>query len=138
MLRRCCHDGMTVKPFSMYKPGWCGFADLLHSATVGHTTRLFHCHVNIAVTFYCGRVKSVAPKRLILGTKFDHFRLATHDLQQLFPLYIFHILPNNSSPTAPTYGTLCITSERKVFDTEETTILILLCLQQNISHILFY
>jgi hypothetical protein len=79
-------------PFSMYKPEWCGFSDLLHFATVGHTRRLFHRHVNMATSPY-GRVKSVAPQRLVRGTKFEHFGSETHDLQQLFPLYIFHILP---------------------------------------------
>jgi hypothetical protein len=39
----------------------CGFADLLNFATVDHTTKLFHHHVNIALTFYYGRAKSLAP-----------------------------------------------------------------------------
>jgi hypothetical protein len=46
-------------------------------------------HGNIAVTFYYGCIKSVAPQRLVLGTKFEHLWLETHDFQQLFSLYIF-------------------------------------------------
>jgi hypothetical protein len=34
----------------MHKPGWCGFADMLHFTTVGHTTRLFHRYVNMAIS----------------------------------------------------------------------------------------
>jgi hypothetical protein len=46
-------------------------------------------HGNIAVIFYYGRVKSVAPQRLVPGTKVEHLRLETHDMQQLFPLNFF-------------------------------------------------
>jgi hypothetical protein len=47
----CPNDNVTCAfQLSMYKPGWCGFADLLYFATVGHTTRLFHRHVNMATS----------------------------------------------------------------------------------------